>query len=106
MLAKGKVTRYAQAETRREEISLLYTPCLSRASVGLGEWFARNHQWDRGITTSLQAILTHKSLPKQLHQQTHKLLLWNSLPVNSAVLGEINQSDTNYIQKLQVMTSW
>lgn len=72
ILAEGKVTRDAQAETRREEILLLYIPCPCRASVGLGEWFAKNHQWDRGIVTSLQAILTHKSLPKQLHQQTHK----------------------------------
>lgn len=50
MLAKGKVTRYAQAETRREEILFLYIPCLSRASVRPGEWTAENHQWDRGIT--------------------------------------------------------
>lgn len=93
---EGKGHKIRRSRNRREETLLLYIPCPSRAS---GEWFAENHQWDRGITTALQAILIHKSLPKQLHQQAHKLLLWNSLPVNTAVLGEINQSDANYIQK-------
>lgn len=105
MLAKGKVTRYAQAETRREEILFLYIPGLSRASVRLGQWAAKNHQWDSSITAG---NINNTSLcPKSYtSKHTNKLLLWNSPPVNSAVLGEINQSDTNYTQKLQVMTSW
>lgn len=52
MLAKGKVRRYAQAETRREEILLLYIPCLSRASVGLGNGLQR-------IISGTEASLLH-----------------------------------------------
>lgn len=98
---KGHKIRRSRNQEGRNIIPL---HSLSEQSIcWTGEWFAGNHQRDRGITTALQAILTHKSLPKQLH--TNKFLLWNSLPVNWAALGEINQSDTNYIQKLQVMTS-
>lgn len=106
MLAKGKVTRYAQAESRREEILLLYIPCLSRASVGLGNGLQRIISGTEASPLHCRQYQHTNHCPNSsTSKHTNKLLLWNSFPVNSAVLGEINQSDTNYTQKLQVMTS-
>lgn len=76
ILVKGKVTRYAKAETKREETLFLYVPCLCRALCSRHLWDCENSlqrvtsgtTWNIGIITSLQAIVKHKSLTNHLNQ--------------------------------------